>query len=296
MKPNHNSGFLVTKYSHLKSFRHRLLKGFEGVQKPVIIEIKVVFYMSYNPSPKKVSSKGLSVLPAVGETALDQPCYQVSTLNYTSPPALIAKHLFHTCSQVVPYEHGRDSSGGGVKVLPRRQMYPVSAIEQAATECSRSYHQVPCIDAKQGESEDGLAEVEKPIEEDQFQIDSRHSLHAQRPDAEGGADKHGHREEEQEEIVLSWLQVRVGLDRLFTWRHLIPLQQPRAVGASGGVAPVATSWAAILPHTSISKVLNLNWGLLLFTAPLLIAKQCFPLTSWGGWSAACRSRTCVPLG
>ena len=151
-------------------------------------------------------------------------------------------------------------------------MHPVSAIEQATTKCSCPNHQVSCVDAKQGESEDGLAEVEKPIEEDKLQIDSRHSLHAERPDAEGGANKHGDREEEQEEIVLSWLQVRVGLDCLFTWRHLIPLQQPRAVGASGGVTPVAASCVAILSHTSISKVLNLNWGLLLFTAPLLVAE------------------------
>lgn len=170
---NHNnSGILVAKYSHLKSFRNRLLEGSEGVQEPVVVEIKVVFHMSDHPSPQKMSSKGLSVLPAVGETAFNQPCDQVSALNYTSPPTLITKHLFHASSQMVSYEHSRDGPSGGIKVFPRRQVHPVSAIEQAATKCSCSYHQVTCIDAKQGKSEDGLAEVEEAIEEDKLEIDS----------------------------------------------------------------------------------------------------------------------------
>ena len=115
-----NSGLLDAKYSHLKSFWQRLLQGFEGVEKSVVIEIKVVFHMSDHPPPEKVSSKRLPVLPAVGETTIDQPCYQVSTLNHTSPPALVPKHLLHTCRQVVPYEHGRHSPGRGVQVFPRR--------------------------------------------------------------------------------------------------------------------------------------------------------------------------------
>ena len=128
--------------------------------------------MSYNPSPEKVSSEGLSVLPRVGQTALHQPCYQVSSLYDTPPPALITKDLFHARGKVMPYEHGRDSPGGRIEVLPRRQMHTVSAIEQATTKCSCPNYQVPCIDPKQGESEDGLAQVEKPVKEDKLQIDS----------------------------------------------------------------------------------------------------------------------------
>ena len=51
-------------------------------------------------------------------------------------------------------------------------MHSVSAVEQSTTKCSCPDHKIPCIDAKQGEGEDGLAEVEEPIEEDQLQIDS----------------------------------------------------------------------------------------------------------------------------
>ena len=51
-------------------------------------------------------------------------------------------------------------------------MHSISAIEEAAPKSSCPDHKIPCIDAKQGEGEDGLAEVEEPIEEDQLQIDS----------------------------------------------------------------------------------------------------------------------------
>ena len=170
----YNSGFLetVTKYSHLKSFRHRFFKRSEGVEEPIVVEVQVVFHVSDNSSPEQMSSKGLPVLPAVCEPAIDEPGNEMSSLNNPAPPTLVPKHLLHAGGQVVPDEHGGHGSGGGVQVFPRWKMHSVSAVEQATTKCSCPDHKITGVDAKEGKGEDGLAEIEKTVEEDKFQVDS----------------------------------------------------------------------------------------------------------------------------
>ena len=112
----YNSGFLetITKYSHLKSFRHRFFKRSEGVEEPIVVEVQVVFHMSDYSSPEQMSSKGLPVLPAVCEPTIDEPGDEMSSLNNPAPPPLVPKHLLHAGGQVVPDEHGGHGSGGGV--------------------------------------------------------------------------------------------------------------------------------------------------------------------------------------
>ena len=103
------------------------------------------------------------------------------------PHSDVREDGLHAARDVVLEEALAELLGLCVEVLPRGQHEAVGAVPQPAVGPPQGEQDVSVVEAEAEEREEGLAEVEEAVEEDELQVDAGHRVHDQRPDAERDA-------------------------------------------------------------------------------------------------------------
>ena len=73
------------------------------------------------------------------------------------------------------------------EILPGRKHEAVCTVSQPAVGAPQREHDIVVVEPEAEEREEGLAEVEEPVQKCELQIDARHRVHDEGPDAKRNA-------------------------------------------------------------------------------------------------------------